>query len=71
MNREGMTIELEWERETGRWIAEVPAMPGVMVYGRTRFDAVRRVLTLASEVMADRAKHGENPMTGNDVKGAA
>ena len=30
-------LKVEFDRETdGRWIADIPALPGVMVYGRTR-----------------------------------
>ena len=49
------TFKIEVERETdGRWIAEIPALPGVMVYGKTRTDAVRSVYALALRVLADR-----------------
>jgi predicted RNase H-like HicB family nuclease len=55
-------FQIEIEREAdGRWIAEIPKLPGVMVYGKTRHDAVRLVRALASRVLADRteriAKH--------------
>jgi len=52
------TIELERE-EDGRWIAEVPALPGVMVYGSTREEAMAKVEALALRVLADRLEHGE------------
>ena len=48
-----LKIESEQE-EDGRWIAEVPKFPGVMVYGRTKNDAVRLVRALALRVLADR-----------------
>ena len=54
------TIELEQE-EDGRWIAEVMELPGVMVYGSTRGDALRQVQALALRVLADRLQHGEAP----------
>jgi hypothetical protein len=42
---------IEYDREDdGRWIAEIPNMPGVMVYGRSQQEAMDRVLALASEV---------------------
>jgi predicted RNase H-like HicB family nuclease len=47
-------IELEQESDR-RWIAEIPALPGVMVYGSTRPEAVRSVRALALHVLADRA----------------
>lgn len=51
-------IELDRE-EDGRWIAEVPDLPGVMTYGRTRDDAIARVQALALRVLAERLEHGE------------
>jgi len=53
-----MLIEVERE-EDGRWIAEVPALSGVMTYGQTRDEAVRQVEALALRVLADRIEHGE------------
>jgi len=51
-------IELEQE-EDGRWLAEVPDLPGVMAYGPTREDAVRKAQSLSLHVLADRLEHGE------------
>ncbi len=51
-------VELEPE-DDGRWIAEVPALPGVMAYGGTRDAALRAVEALALRVLADRLEHGE------------
>ncbi len=53
-----MRVEIERE-EDGRWIAEVPDLPGVLVYGQTREEAVMRVEALALRVIADRLDHGE------------
>jgi predicted RNase H-like HicB family nuclease len=53
-----MNIETEQEID-GRWIAEVPDLPGVMVYGTTREDAISKVKALALRVLADRLEHGE------------
>jgi predicted RNase H-like HicB family nuclease len=53
-----LTVELEREAD-GRWIAEVPALPGVLAYGSTREEAVRNVQALALRVIADRIQHGE------------
>ena len=47
-----LTIETERE-EDGRWIAEVPELPGVMVYGSTREEAVMQVEALALRVLAE------------------
>jgi predicted RNase H-like HicB family nuclease len=43
-----------------RWIAEVPELPGVMTYGRTREEAITRAQALSLRVLADRLEHGEN-----------
>jgi predicted RNase H-like HicB family nuclease len=53
-----MHIEIERE-EDGRWLTEIPDLPGVMVYGSTREEAVARVKALALRVLADRLEHGE------------
>ena len=53
-----LTIELERE-EDGRWIAEIPVLPGVMAYGASRQEAIAQVQALALRVMADRLEHGE------------
>jgi len=53
-----MRIELERE-EDGRWIAEVPHLPGVMAYGKTRKEALAKIQSLALRVIADRLDHGE------------
>ncbi len=52
------TIEVEQEND-GRWIAEIPQIPGAMVYGRTREEAVSRVEALTLRILADRIEHGE------------
>ena len=53
-------VKIEVERETdGRWIGEVPELPGVMAYGATRDEAISRVQALALRVLADRLEHGE------------
>jgi predicted RNase H-like HicB family nuclease len=55
-----MNLKIETEREEdGRWIAEVPDLPGVMCYGVTRADAVCKVEALALRTVADRIENGE------------
>ncbi|MHB1155638.1 MAG: type II toxin-antitoxin system HicB family antitoxin [Phycisphaerales bacterium] len=55
-----MQLVIEVERESDkRWIAEVVALPGVMVYGTTRKQAVSKAQALALRVLADRIEHGE------------
>jgi predicted RNase H-like HicB family nuclease len=46
-------IEFEQE-EDGRWIAEIPELPGVMAYGATKGEAEAAVEALALRVIADR-----------------
>ncbi len=53
-----MRIEIEKE-EDGRWLAEIPELSGVMVYGQSRQEAIRRVEALALRVLADRLEHDE------------
>jgi predicted RNase H-like HicB family nuclease len=55
-----MPFAIEFDRETdGRWIAEIPALPGVMAYGSTQELAAAAVELLAAQVMADRLEHNE------------
>jgi predicted RNase H-like HicB family nuclease len=53
-----MKIEIEKE-EDGRWIAEVPDLSGVMVYGQSREEVINKVEALALRVIADRIENGE------------
>lgn len=46
---------MEREQETdGRWICEVASLPGVVVYGATREEALAQVQALALRILADR-----------------
>jgi predicted RNase H-like HicB family nuclease len=57
-----MTFIVELEREEdGRWLAEVPALSGVMCYGQDRDEAVAKVQALALRVIAERLEHREAP----------
>jgi predicted RNase H-like HicB family nuclease len=53
-----LTVETDRE-EDGRFIAEVPDLPGVLAYGATQEEAVARAQALALRVLADRIEHGE------------
>lgn len=53
-------IELDRE-EDGRWIAEIPDLPGVLCYGANRDEAIARVQALALRVLAERLEHAEAP----------
>lgn len=56
-----MNLQIEVEREEdGRWIAEVPDLPGVMAYGQTNEQAIAHVKSLALRVIADRLDNGES-----------
>ena len=52
-----MSMKLEFEREEdGRWIAEIPAIPGALCYASSQ----PRRSTLALRILADRFEHGED-----------
>ncbi len=52
--------EVEVEQEVdGRWIAEVSELPGVLAYGQSREEAVRKAQALSLHVLADRLENGE------------
>lgn len=53
------TVEVERE-DDGRWLAEIPELPGVLAYGQTRDDAIGKAQALALRVLADRLDHGES-----------
>ena len=53
-----LTIETEKE-DDGRWLGEVPELPGVMVYASTREEVIARAQALALRVLADRLDQGE------------
>ncbi|HEV3260919.1 MAG TPA: type II toxin-antitoxin system HicB family antitoxin [Gemmataceae bacterium] len=53
-----LTVELDQE-EDGRWLAEVPELPGVLTYGQTPQEAIDGVQALSLRVLADRLDHGE------------
>jgi predicted RNase H-like HicB family nuclease len=53
-------LHIQTEREDdGRWLAEVPALPGVMSYGVTNAEARTKVTALALRVIAERVESGE------------
>jgi len=53
-----MKVEVDQE-DDGRFIAEVPDIPGAMAYGATAEEAVNRVEALVLRILADRLDHGE------------
>jgi predicted RNase H-like HicB family nuclease len=68
-----LTIEVEQE-DDGRWLAEVPEIPGVLAYGQTREEAVERVQALSLKVLADKRncpgeRGREPPLAGPMAEG--
>mgnify|MGYP005609293919 FL=1 len=56
-----MKLSIESEREAdGRWIAEVPELPGVIAYGSDRKQALAKAQVLALRVLAERIEHNES-----------
>jgi len=51
-------VDVEKE-DDGRWLAEVPELPGVLAYGTSASEAQAKVQALALLVVADRLEHGE------------
>ena len=50
-----MDFIIEFDQETdGRWIAEIPELPGVMAYGVSRMQAGEKAKALALRVLAER-----------------
>jgi predicted RNase H-like HicB family nuclease len=53
-----MNFEVELEQETdGRWIAEIPELPGVLAYGVTPQQAGAKAKALALRVLAERMEN--------------
>ena len=61
-----LRIELEQE-DDGRWLADIPELPGVLAYGATREEAAARAQALALRVIADRLEHGEGTSDLNQL----
>ena len=59
-DEESFTVDFEQE-EDGRWLADIPELPGVMAYGKTRRDAEVAVVALALRVLADRTEQRKKP----------
>ena len=58
--RPSLPVEFDREKD-GRWIAEIPTLPGVMAYGTTKQDALRRVSAVALRTLADKVERGRTP----------
>lgn len=56
-----MNFSIECEEEVdGRWIAEVPQLPGVLCYSTTAEEAMAKAEVLALRAMAERLEHNES-----------
>ncbi|MEJ7806695.1 MAG: type II toxin-antitoxin system HicB family antitoxin [Telluria sp.] len=56
-----MTLTMECAQESdGRWLADVPELPGVMAYGASANDATAKAQVLALRVIGERVEHGES-----------
>jgi len=55
-----MNFSIEFELESdGRWLAEIPELPGVLAYGATADEAMGKAEILALRVLAERIENGE------------
>jgi predicted RNase H-like HicB family nuclease len=51
---------IETERENdGRWIAEIPQVPGALAYGATREEAIKKAYAIALRSVADDVEHSD------------
>ena len=57
-----MKVEFEKEQD-GRWIAEVPKLPGVMAYGKTKQEAQRKGEAIALRTLAHAVEKGTVPVS--------
>ena len=56
-----MNFSIEYEQEEdGRWIAEVPELPGALAYGSTAEEAMAKVEALALRALAERLETFES-----------
>ena len=64
-----MHLTIRLLRETdGRWIADIPELPGVTVYGTTPEKAKIKAKTLALRVIAEEIEHGELPPEADTLR---
>ena len=55
-----MKFSIDFEREDdGRWLAEIPELPGVVAYGSSADEAMGKAEILALRVLAERLEYGE------------
>ena len=64
-----MQLTIRLLRETdGRWIADIPELPGVTVYSVTPEEATLRAKALALRVIAEEIEHGEMPQGADTLQ---
>lgn len=54
-------LQIQIEEEDGRFLASVPELPGVMAYGGTKDESVRKAKAVALQILADMIESGEDP----------
>ena len=55
-----MKFVVETEVETdGRWIAEIPQVPGALAYGTTKKEAINKAYAIALRSVADDVEHSQ------------
>jgi predicted RNase H-like HicB family nuclease len=53
-----MRLHVELDREAdGRWVGEIPSLPGAMAHGRTRAEAIAVAQALALRILVERWVH--------------
>jgi len=63
--KRAIRFRIEFEREDdGRWIADIVDLPGVMAYGSTPEEALKKVQSLAYRVLADKVEQEREPRMG-------
>ncbi|MBZ5572070.1 MAG: type II toxin-antitoxin system HicB family antitoxin [Acidobacteriia bacterium] len=64
-----MQFSIETEREAdGRWIAEIPEIPGALAYGKTEQEAVAKASAIALRTLADKVEKSQEPPTSISFK---
>lgn len=57
---EDLRFVVETELETdGRWIAEIPQVPGALAYGAKKEEAINKAYAIALRSVADDVEHSE------------
>ena len=73
VNIEPICVEIERE-DDGRILASVPVLPGDMAYGPSEEEAVRKVKSIALQVLAEMIESGEDipePLTAFSHRGTS